>query len=118
MNNLSARNCPNCGAPIQVGKYHCEWCGTSFKRDDAAQTFVIEKNTRGVRCLETRVAIPRYAYIGTDAEAVSEYTIDQMKHQIADALTGLIRIETCDDYMRDERIFRGTVRVLEPDFRF
>lgn len=25
-----ARNCPNCGAPLEAGKIKCEYCGTSY----------------------------------------------------------------------------------------
>ena len=25
-----ARNCPNCGAPLEAGKIKCDYCGTSY----------------------------------------------------------------------------------------
>ena len=43
-----ATNCPNCGAPLETGKYKCEFCGTryiDFESFDLYEPTIIRINT-------------------------------------------------------------------------
>ena len=113
---MEKRNCPNCGAPIPEGRYKCEYCGTTFKRE-YSDVLIVERTDFPIRTLQTRVAISRWkTELGADRAA--EYTLREMRNQLAEALTGLIEIQQRNDPFSDEIIFDGRVRVVEPTYRF
>lgn len=114
---MEKRNCPNCGAPIAEGRYKCEYCGTTFKRE-YSDVLIVERTDVPIRTLQTRVVIPRWkTELGADM-AFAEYTLREMRNQLAEALTGLIEIRQCSDPVGDEIIFDGRVRIVEPAYRF
>lgn len=112
---MQGRNCPNCGAPIPIGKYICEYCGTTFKEEYSA--LVVKYDRPDVRTIQTSVVIPDYAR-NIDSKRLVDYTLTEMKNQIAEALTGLIEIQASDDPVNMQTVYRGRVRVLDPTFRF
>lgn len=114
---MKTRNCPNCGAPIAEGSYKCDYCGTTFKRE-YSDVLIVERTDVPIRTLRTRVVIPRWkTELGAD-KAFSEYTLREMRNQLSEALTGLIEIQQRNDPFRDELIFDGRVRIVEPTYRF
>ena len=114
---VESRNCPNCGAPIPEGEYRCEYCGTTFRRDDV-QPWKIYVEQSGARVLKTRVAIPDYYLAKMKKEDITKLTLQKMKNDVADALMGLIEIRQTEIQELDQTILEGRIRVLEPTFRF
>lgn len=117
---MAEQNCTNCGAPINPRRCCCEYCGTTYSVGyaDNVPVIFIETERPDIRVLQTEVAVPAYAMERMSAKDTSQYTLAEMKRQLADALTGLIEIKQNYDMERDALIFRGRVRVLEPTFRF
>ena len=117
---MAEQNCTNCGAPINPRRRCCEYCGTTYSVGyaDNVPVIFIETERPGIRVLQTEVAVPWYAGKRMSPGEISQYTLAEMKQQIADALTGLIEIKQNYDMEHDACIFRGRVRVLEPTFRF
>lgn len=109
-------NCPNCGAPID-GSGHCAYCGGSYKveRDYyLGETRVVTINAPRAQLLETRVCYP-YDWIAClDPKEVTNLTLEQMRQNLAEALTGLLEIKVEDNLMRGEKVFRGRIRVIPP----
>jgi len=131
LNDLEARlerkrpeklTCENCGAPISPGG-KCPYCGTSYKLERNAYNpqekfFRIEVERPGVHTLRAIAAIDRETYMNAPAEAVADCAIHQIKRQMMDELTAFIRFDREEDPFMDRTLIRGTIRVVDPSFRF
>lgn len=51
-------------------------------------------------------------------EALAEHCMREMTYKLAEALVPYIKIETERDILTRRQIIRGSVRVINPDFRF
>ena len=110
--------CQNCGAPLTPdGK--CEYCGTHYK---------IEKQESNVMYIETFHA-PVETYkavcaVGCDtlhilgAEKSAELIQNTLAKKLAEIIKGRMNISSYDDFRNDSKIFRGTIRIVTPDYRF
>lgn len=110
-------NCKNCGAPL-TDDGRCEYCGARYERVyNQNRPILILQEEAKVERLTACVEIPRaYVRPGTE-EAVKEYSIREMRTQMADGLLAAMKIMTSEDPVRDLLIVRGEVRVVPPDMR-
>jgi hypothetical protein len=51
-----------------------------------------------------------------DPERARDYTLNQLREQIADGLLGFMKITTSHDLCEQAEIIRGEVRVVDPTF--
>lgn len=51
-------------------------------------------------------------------EEMAKMCMEEITHELAKALVPYVKIETQRDLCNMQQIIRGTVRVVEPDFRF
>jgi hypothetical protein len=107
--------CERCGAPINVAKMKCEYCGTKY-HNDALKEICIKAIRPGEHAIFGQVRIPREAFCCSDPEDVRDYSLRKLREQIADGLLGYLKIETCRDYIDNCEIIRGEVRVIDPMF--
>lgn len=107
--------CERCGGPINISKMKCEYCGTEYQ-DERLKNVYVEVVKPGVHSIYSEVRIPREALLRNKVEDIRNYSLGQLRHQIADGLLGYLNIATHKDYMEDCEIIRGEVRVLDPMF--
>lgn len=113
---MSARgyvtNCPNCGAPLR-GYGRCEYCGTRIEHP--LQMLVVRPGLKKLVC-QTKFPLE----IGVrDPEALAEYAKQNIRSQMADALTESIKFVTQREFdpCRFEEVIavRGELWVAEPN---
>lgn len=112
-------NCKNCAAPLPIGwmgMCRCEYCGTTYRRDDGIVRIVEER--AGVIPIQVECRFPRHMLLsGMDIKkAVTKNIIEQISVFIADN----VQLQYEDDlsFLSDDIIVRGRIRVLDNDFRF
>ena len=103
------------------GRYVCEYCGSTFERpniDIPMQPLIIERRNEHIRSLETRVSIQWDDLALMGSECMGEFTLRRMRDQLADALVGMLEIESQPDMEARQYIVSGRIRVLTPEYRF
>jgi len=111
--NLIELKCKTCGAPLTLDG-RCEYCGARY----IVQNEIL---VRTAPCALIPLAVETQVsgyYARSGEQAAAEYALSEMRYQLADALTGALKITTRRDYYRDLIIIRGQVRVAPPDFHF
>lgn len=110
--------CKSCGAPLRAdGK--CEYCGAIYRfANNTMQTVAIEICHPEVVPLTATACIHRDLLYADDVRRISEHAIESVKRKLVDGLTDYIKLETHSDPYQNAIIIRGSVRVVEPDFRF
>ena len=111
--NLQPLTCHCCGGKIDRRIMRCEYCGTEYAPpNDRIKVIVEQPGTHIIRC-ETRIDC---ALMQRSPEAARDYTLQDMRQQIADGLLAYMRLTTFDDIKEMCQIVRGEVRVLDPYF--
>lgn len=111
--------CESCGAPLNPNSLKCEYCGTHYKRDyREGVTHYIQTCPAKVEVLASQISIPDMAIRHLDAEQAAEYATKELARGLAEALMPYMKIETHYEPIQMRQVIRGTVRVVEPDFRF
>ena len=118
MGDLKPYICPQCGGQINRATHVCEYCGTKFQQEyaDYVPRFVIERP--GTQVLRAARIIDHDFAEHMGPEEVSAYAVKDIARQLASCLAPYMDVKTeTDPRMRQTRI-TGTVRVLDPQFRF
>ena len=110
---IKMKNCPNCGAPI-TGRI-CSYCGTKFEIENN----IVQVISGPQACtIEAKVAVPFDSRRYMSEEDITKFTLNELKNQLAEGLTGCFKLETMDNPLDMCTIVRGRIRVMPPDFRF
>lgn len=119
MTTLSELVCTHCGAALNPNTLKCEYCGTQYerRRDEFCNTQIILKYPSHIQKLCGEIAIPDHI-MGISAETAAEYSMKELTHRLAEALAPYMKVETMRDPYTRTQIIRGSVRVVDPDFRF
>ena len=112
--NLKPYICKQCGGTINVTTMKCSYCGTAYY-DPALRNITFTVDRPGVTRLRASVEIPKER-MTHNPEAARDYTLRELRNQLADGLLAFMKIETANDFMNDTEIIRGEVKVLEPSF--
>ena len=118
---MKALICKNCGGSINSKTLQCEYCGTQYQRDFAdtqVQRLVVESYRSDVKVLGAEVKVSDFMMRDLPREKIAEISMKEITRSLAEALAPYIELETERDPERMTQIIRGTVRVVEPDFRF
>ena len=110
--NLQPYICKQCGGRINVTKMRCEYCGVDY-HDPSLKRLTIQQLKPGTARLRAQVQIPKERMLH-NPEGARDYTLRELRNQLADGLLAYMRIETADDFMNNAEIIRGEVRVIEP----
>ena len=118
---MKALVCENCGGKINPNTLQCEYCGTQYKeefKDGAIQHIVVQSCPAEIKVLATRVSVSEEMMYRMPPERIAEFTMKDITRSLAEALAPFVKLETERDPMARTQVIRGTVRVVEPDFRF
>ena len=113
--------CQNCGAPLKRNG-ECPYCGTIYqisRQFDNTPIYVKQYDAK-VETLRCRSEIPMEAFMQFEGseENFRDMALHEMKHQMADALLGFMKVAVEQDPFRQVMIINGTVRVVPPGFMF
>jgi hypothetical protein len=101
--------CNQCGGPINVAKMRCEHCGTEYY-DKSLSHITISAARPGEATIRAEVRIDAES-MRYDPERARDYTLRELRNQIADGLLAYMRVQTCTDfnprYMGSTEIIRG-----------
>lgn len=112
--------CNNCGAALDPKTLKCSYCGSQYERkNQGAFTHYIQTCPASTQVLRAKARIPDLAIMcGGDPEELAEHARRKIVHSLAEALTPYIKFDTMRDPLTQSQIIGGTIRVIEPDFRF
>lgn len=114
--NIKPYVCKCCGGPINVAKMRCEYCDIAYE-DDSLKRIKIEVDRPGVHTISAQIEVSRKD-MTYNPEGVRDFTLRELRNQLADGLLGFMKIETADnyDFRNRTQIIRGTVKVVDPVF--
>lgn len=121
MSALIDLTCKNCGGSLHLignGQYHCEYCGSTYELDNRGLPTIKVYQSAPVQTITCVKEISRPELDFINENNLSEYTLRDITHQLAEGLAGFLRLDTTHDRRTDAIIVRGTVRVVPPDWRF
>lgn len=116
--------CPNCGGPLvcSYSEYHCEYCGSRFDKTEYGEPCLIQIGQPPCKVIEAYTSIPNYIYYEAnkynDLETVKKSITKELTEQLAKELIEHIVIHETYDIKNDERIFRGQLRVVDPEYKY
>lgn len=110
--------CNNCGAALDPNTLKCSYCGSQYERKNQGNfTHYIQTCPASTQVLKAQSRFPEYAR-HMEPEQLAEYAKREIVHSLAEALTPYIKFEIMRDPREMTQIINGTIRVVEPDFRF
>lgn len=117
--------CPNCGAPINVARRICEYCGTTFKLDDLLSGQIEEPlkivvAQPGVKVLGAIMQIDRYEMtMLQEGGDLDRYVRGRLAHIMAEKLMENMNIEYRQNppYLNSVE-YMAKLRILDPAFKF
>lgn len=116
--NLTPYVCECCGGRINVARMQCEYCGTPY-HDENLRHIKIRQVRPGEHVIRAEVILD-LEHAAYNPEGARDYTLAQLRQQIADGLLGYMKITTCENfspmYYNRTEIIRGEVRVIDPTF--
>lgn len=119
---MTELKCKNCGAalvPSSPRIFKCEYCGTLYrserKEDDVHYVQISPAKTV---TLGSQISVSDETVHFVPPDKVAEFTMRELTHNLAKALAPYIKVETMHSPHEMTQIIRGTIRVVEPDFRF
>lgn len=115
--------CRNCGGALDAKTLKCNYCGSQYERKnehmgDTVRTTYIQTCPAQLVPLAYQMRVSDEAMRYYPQEEVAEMCMKEITHALAKALVPYVKIETQRDLCNMQQIIRGTVRVVEPDFRF
>ena len=114
--------CTHCGATLRDGahgEYVCEHCGARYKVEGNAYDYhVIRVYNPTVVPLSYVQRIDNEDIQRFGEKFVAQRILHTMTHSMAEKLAEFIKIDKQQDPFMNQTLFRGTIRVVEPDFRF
>lgn len=114
MLDLKPYVCKRCGGRINVAKMKCEYCDTAYENESLKRITIQTVNAR-TNVIRAEVVVPKDCMLG-NPEAARDYTLRELRNQIADGLLAFMKIATSENYMDHTEVIRGEVRVIDPMF--
>lgn len=108
--------CECCGASVDPFTGICEYCGTKYKIEQG-NIIRIEPFHNPVRAYKSAIEIPDYLVKeGDDIEKISKYAVDNLAHNLAEALKPNMDISI--EHIPERRTQRVTarIRIVEPKY--
>ena len=110
--------CKNCNGALNPKTLKCEYCGSQYReKNDNGRMVYIQTCPAKTEVLMAQVSVPD-ELVMRDAEGIAKHTLNEMSNLLAEELIKFVKFEKEYDIHTMTQIIRGTVRVVEPDFRF
>ena len=115
--------CRNCGGALDPKTLKCPYCGSQYERKnehmgDMVRPVYIQTCPAQLTPLQYQMRVSDEAMRYYPQEEMARICMEEITHELAKALVPYVKIETQRDLCNMQQIIRGTVRVVEPDFRF
>lgn len=108
--------CKQCGAAINVARMKCDYCGTAYE-DPSIRRLTVVTQKPGTCTIKAEVRIDKEDML-LCPERVRDYTLRELRNQLADGLLAFMKIQTREDLGSRTEIIRGEVRVVDPIFDY
>ncbi len=105
--------CPNCGAPVSEYASKCSYCGSPMANSNRVPE--IKNYSRRTETIRAKVAVPKWA-LNNDAEAITQFALNEIRNQMSDALLGLMTIQTKDDSSENTKEINASIDVVIPRY--
>ena len=120
---LTELKCINCGAPLRTeersDQYRCEHCGALYHIEgDRHDYHVITVEHPQVCTLRATARINNEDLIRYGEKVCAYRAMDAMKHNMVEDLADFIKWDKEQDPFLNATMIQGTIRVVEPSFRF
>ena len=115
--NIKPMTCCKCGARINRSSMKCDYCGTEYESPNKNIKIMVDRP--GVHTIRSQTEVDMM-YMTHSPESAREYTLNEMRQQIADGLLAYMKMTTSESYNTFKccQIIRGEVRVLDPSFEY
>ena len=115
--------CRNCGGALDPKTLKCPYCGSQYERKnehmgDMVRPVYIQTCPAQIVPLAYQMSVSEEEMQYYPQEEMAEICMKKVTYELAKALVPYVKIETQRDLCNMQQIIRGTVRVVEPDFRF
>lgn len=107
--------CPQCGGQVNRTKMICEYCGTQF-REEYNEIRVVAYNPR-VHTLGANVTVSK-ELVTLSPRETAELAIRRLSEEFASCIAQFMEVQTRDEPMTNEVLFRARLRVLDSGYRF
>lgn len=117
---LCQLRCENCNGALYPKTLTCPYCGAQYERasDLMGSIHYIQTCPAKTSTLGYVMSVDEFDMERIPQEALAEHCMREMTYKLAEALVPYIKIETERDILTRRQIIRGSVRVIDPDFRF
>lgn len=115
-NFLKPYICTQCGGRVNPETLTCEMCGTKFKQNKEYMPLIVEQPGAHTLCMRQELRNEMIEVLGL--KEASRRAIEHMALEFADSIAPFMSIKTEHDPYRGSTVMRGTIRVLDPDYRF
>ena len=111
--------CKNCNGALNPKTLKCEYCGSQYReKNDNGKITYFQTVPAKTEVLRAQVSVPDRMMRSVDTDTISKYTLEEISCLLAKELMKYAKIETMYEPLTMTQIISGTVRVVEPDFRF
>lgn len=111
--------CKNCNGALDPDTLKCPYCGTQYKEEKGSGiTHYVQTCPPSITPLHYQMRIDESMMGRIPPEKMSEIVLKEITSALAHELIPFVEIESERDIFTMKRIIRGTVRVVDPDFRF
>lgn len=114
---MMVTNCPNCGAVLN-DNHVCAYCGTVFRKEDTSGITRFIPIHKPCRVFKSEIFLDRGLISNSNSLEVSEFAIEHLAHNLAKAIAPMMKLDVNYDPYTDTQHIVGTIRVVEPDYRF
>jgi predicted amidophosphoribosyltransferase len=116
---LEELRCTHCDAPLNPKTLKCEYCGSQYERkQEAGMTHYIQTCPAQIQTIASEIRVSRECMTNIPEPIIADKATMRLTRNLAEVLADYMKVETRMDWETNTQIIRGTVRVVEPDFRF
>ena len=113
---MKALICTQCGGQIDPLTYRCHACGTAYEKPvSPVHEVKVVSESPLFASIGARVDVSALYLHNGDITGIAEMAMKDITHQLAEAITPFVDVQTGYDIRRDKFTIQGTVRVKKPE---
>ena len=110
--------CTQCGGRVNPYTMRCEYCGTSFKREDNTNPLVVKINTQRADVLGVDTIVDNRLAESLPSEEITRIIHSEITRKLAEGLEPYVEYTVMEEPMFNHHVVKGRIRVLPPGYRF